>query len=76
MTMKKLTIEIDTDANAFDVSDEQGRHTDLLAFDEMLGQVVSLCHPSLGEPLYAMRTPQEWIQWRERLGRRTSEHDA
>jgi hypothetical protein len=45
-------------------------YTNELTFDEMLGQVVNLCHPNLRQPHYQMLTAEEWLErekrWREK----------
>ncbi|HKM80172.1 MAG TPA: hypothetical protein VJY15_04330 [Candidatus Acidoferrum sp.] len=44
--------------------------SDRLAWDEMLGQIVGLTHPSIGKAYYAMLTAEEWEErerkWRNR----------
>ncbi len=48
----------------FKVSNDAGEHTGPLCFDEMLGQVVSICWPLVrrrdGRPRYAMHTDADW----------------
>lgn len=68
--MRRITIEFGEHAVPgcpFDVVDEYGRRCDGLAFDEMLGQVVSLTHPQLGRAQYQMLTPEDWATRRERF---------
>ncbi len=53
----------------FKVSNEAGEHTGPLRFDEVLGQVVSLCWPLARPqdghgPLYAMETDAGWDERR------------
>lgn len=45
------------------------RYADEIAFDEMLGLVVSLTYPTLGRTPFTnwMRTEEEWKQWREKF---------
>lgn len=70
--MRRLVIEVpepgDPEENrcGFDVVDSDGRRCGGLGFDEMLGQIVSLCHPKLGRPHYRMRTQDEWEAERAR----------
>lgn len=47
---------------------EGDRFADRLTWDEMLGELVALTHPSLGRAHYAMLTAEEWekreARWR------------
>lgn len=52
-----ITIEV-SDPFHFIVSSD-GRSV-VLSFDELLAQIVSMCHPDLGKPRYEMRTAAEW----------------
>lgn len=45
---------------------EGDKYHDELTWDEMLGQVVHLSHPSIGEPRYDMLTAEQWKS-RDRL---------
>jgi hypothetical protein len=71
--MRTFTIEIRTpeecdrdDISRIDIVDDQGRRCLGLGWDELIGQVVSLTHPKLGEvPTYAMKTAIEWQAERE-----------
>ena len=64
--MRTITIEIyepadrDDGKYGFDVVDESDQRANGLNFDEMLGQVVGLCHPKLGDAHYRMQTADEW----------------
>lgn len=64
----KVTIEAhenpDTLACSFEVTDERGCTTGPLDFDEMLGQVVCMCHPQLCYQNFPMHTPEEWERLR------------
>jgi len=42
----------------FDIHEGE-RYSGLLSFDEMLGEVVRLTHPQLGDSHYGMLTPEE-----------------
>lgn len=45
------------------------RYAAEIAFEEMLGLLVSLTYPTLGHARYTnwMRTEEEWKQWHDRL---------
>lgn len=63
--MRRITIIIDD--NGFDV-EEDGKICDGLSWDEMLGQIAMLTmHPSRVGKGFAMRTPAEWAEERNRL---------
>lgn len=64
--MRRITIIVD-DSGCFDV-EEDGKICDGLCWDEMLGQIAMLTIPvgRVGKG-YAMRTPEEWIEHRNRL---------
>lgn len=76
--MKRITIEVPEQGDeirCFDVVLEDGRRCNVLSWDEMIGQVVSLTHPKLpGEPQYPMRTIEEWEAHMARLYARQQEH--
>ena len=75
--MKPITISIISEGEPFAGSfrvEQDGKLHDALAWDEMLGQVVSLTFGQVRERiarwgnngLYPMRTPAEWRAERER----------
>lgn len=63
--MRKLTIEITEGPCGFDVVTEDGKRCDGLAWDELIGQVVSLTHPKIGQPQYRMQTAEQWVAERK-----------
>lgn len=64
MTTRTITIEF-YDKGTFNVI-QDGKETDELAWDEMLGTVAQLTHPKIGKSHYPMMTREEW-QERERI---------
>ena len=79
MSTRRIIIEIGParhpdSPGLFDVVLEDGRCCDGLSWDEMIGQVIELTHPKLGQPHYRMQTPAEWDSEREqrRQGRGAS----
>jgi hypothetical protein len=62
--MRTITITIDD--GKIEVL-EDGKSSGQLAWDEMLGQIAELTHPSLGLARYPMLTPEGWEQRRKRL---------
>ena len=64
--MKRFIIEVPEPSDeiigcGFDVVDENGRRSNGMAFDEVLGQLIALAHPGLdGKPQYRMQTDDEW----------------
>lgn len=65
MEARTITITISHDGQ-FDVS-ENGKCAGGLAWDELLGQIACMTHPKICAPNYAMRTPDEWEEWRESM---------
>jgi hypothetical protein len=57
--VRRYTVEVD-ERGWCNVIDEYGRETGRLAFDEMLGQMVSLAHPEVADARYTMQTPEAW----------------
>lgn len=67
--MRTITIIVEDGPCGFDIF-EGDRHTDRLAWDEMLGQIAAMTHPKIGAGHYPMKTPEEWAREREeRLAR-------
>ncbi len=64
--MRTITIEI-VDSSDFTVK-EGARYADKLTWDEMLGTIAELTHPSLGSSSYRMLTEEEWLQTRKSIG--------
>lgn len=46
------------------------RYADGLGWDEMLGTICELTHPSIGRARYRMATAEEWAQWHQRMKER------
>lgn len=72
--MRTYTIEVPGDddraaGRMLDIVDEHGRRCNGLAFDELIGQVISLAHPGLRKAHYPMCTPEEWAAMREPRGK-------
>lgn len=71
--MRRFVIECGEGAegrSGFEVIDEYGRTCLGLAWDEFLGQIVALTHPSIGRPHYRMQTPEAWAAERAERERR------
>jgi hypothetical protein len=79
--IRSITIRFDDTPGrgSFDVADDTGRVADGLAFDEMLGQVISLTNPTLraaGRPRIPMSTPAEHDQRRREREAQHAENEA
>lgn len=76
--MRTLTIEYGDGIGGctLDVVDEYGRRCNGLGWDEMLGQVVSMTHPSVGRPQYRMQTQEQWDAEHAERGARMEERRA
>ena len=62
-----ITIEFFTPDHVFQEGDERGylvtesgRNTGGLSWDELLGQIAELTHPSIRKARYEMHTAEEW----------------
>lgn len=53
------------DGNHFDVHEGE-RYSDRLCWEEMLGQIATLTHPSINAPRFRMDTPDEHAAYRAR----------
>jgi len=65
VTTRTITI-VCHGGNHFDVFEGE-RYADHLCWDEMLGQVAELTHPSINRGRYRMETPEEGWEREERL---------
>lgn len=54
--------------NDFDVHEGE-KYTNLLCWDEMLGQIACMTHPAIGQPRYDLLTPDEQAAKRDRFTR-------
>lgn len=68
LPVRTITIEFGPGV-LFDVVDEYGRRCNGLAFEEMVGQVIELTHPSIGSARFRMLTPEQWQEQEERRAR-------
>lgn len=68
--MRTITIIV-KDSGGFDVFEGE-RYCDHLCWDEMLGTIVELTHPSIGKSHYPMLLPEEHMAWRESLTNRAN----
>lgn len=70
LPVRTITIEFGTGAPCgFDVVNEYGQRCQGLAFEEMIGQVIELTHPSIGRARFRMLTPEQWQEQEERRAR-------
>jgi hypothetical protein len=67
MSTRTITIVIHEDefSHWYDVFEGE-YYSDRMAFEEMIGQVISLAHPEIKRPRFRMETPDEHYERRER----------
>lgn len=66
--MSRIITIVARSSNDFDIHEGE-RYTPRLCWDEMLGAIAELTHPSLSRSRYGMMTPEEWAEREEHMKR-------